>query len=75
MISLPMMKKASCFVNANGERQKVSLEDYHSPVKRNGYLSYGDITLYYCVFSKSGFEENLENLKNDQLLLFSNEID
>ena len=51
--------------------KKVSLEDYHSLVKRSGYLSYGEKSVYYCLFSKSGFEKSVEKLKNEKLLLFS----
>lgn len=63
-------EKNILFCECKWREKKISLEDYHSLVKRSGYLSYGDKTPYYCLFSKSGFEEDVENLKKDHVLLF-----
>ena len=68
-------EKNILFGECKWREKKVSLEDYHSLVKRSGYLSYGDKTLYYCLFSKSGYEEGVENLKNEHVLLFSYDND
>lgn len=68
-------KENILFCECKWREKKIALEDYHSLVKRSGYLSYGNRKSYYCLFSKSGFEKDVENLKNDQLLLFSYEKD
>jgi len=58
------------FCECKWREKKVSLQDYQLLLKRSGFLETGDREVYYCLFSKSGFERSVQEMKNEKLLLF-----